>query len=289
MRAKHDFAGSAADELPLRVGQIVEVKSEVNGDWYMGESEGLNGIFPSSYCEEYRPNPVTVAPPLPTAKRSLPPRADGSGASARHIPPAATYGRSPSPGYGFDHSESDFDSHGYEDADHYATAALSSAPQANPISRGATPSPAMPPGIGGSGKKKAPPPPPSRRSQSSSNILSASYGGSPSGTSSPGGFLAPPTQYRQRSNTATQSQYVSAEASPFGGSEDEGEAEYLDMHTTPNRGGGGGGGNGNGLGAMHMRNEVGEMDDCGVCGCDDFTQNSFKPRGTCSTCFHQHA
>jgi endophilin-A len=259
VRAKHDYAGGAHDELPLVVGQVVEIKQVVNDDWYIGESEGLTGLFPSSYCEEYTPSP-TLAPPMP--KRSIPPSS-----IIRNLAPPTAY-RSPSPANPYT-SESEFDSQGFDDGDHYATAAFASAPQPNPGSRNDSPSPAQP----GSIKKKPPPPPPSRRSQSSSNILAASL---PNNS-----FLSPP-QARQRSNTA------SAEASPFGGSDDE---EFIDTSVSernsvpvPR-----GNGNGNGLGAMHLGREVGEvMEDCGVCGCDDFTQNSFKAKGTCLTCFHTH-
>jgi endophilin-A len=269
VKAKHDYPGGAHDELSLRVGQVVEIKSVVNDDWYIGESEGSSGLFPSSYCEEYTPSPIAIAPPMP--KRSIPP----SASVVRNLAPPTAY-RSPSPANPYaSHSESEFDSHGFDDGDHYATAAFASAPQPNPGSRDNTPSPAFHISGPGSGsiKKKAPPPPPSRRSQSSSNILAASL---PSNS-----FLSPP-QARQRSNTA------SAEASPFGGSDDE---EYLEAHghghgTVPAPGNGIG--NGNGLGAMHLGREVVEMEDCGICGCDDFTQNSFKAKGTCSTCFHSH-
>lgn len=264
VKAKHDYAGGAHDELPLVVGQIVEIKQVVNDDWYIGESEGLTGLFPSSYCDEYTPSP-TLAPPMP--KRSIPP----SGGIIRNLAPPIAY-RSPSPAHQYT-SESEFDSHGFDDGDHYATAAFASAPQPNPGSRNDSPS-----GLQGSTsiKKKPPPPPPSRRSQSSSNILAASL---PNNS-----FLSPP-QARQRSNTA------SAEASPFGGSDDE---EFIDTSASERERERGsvpvprGSGNGNGLGAMHLGREMVEMEDCGVCGCDDFTQNSFKAKGTCSTCFHSH-
>lgn len=285
VRAKHDYAGGAHDELPLRIGQIVEIKSVVNDDWYIGESEGESGLFPSSYCEEYTVNPLTGgpgggagAPPMP--KRSLPPAAgagQGAGAGTRTLAPPSSY-RSPSPAIGqYDQSaesDFDFDSQGYDDADHYATAAIVSAPQANPVSRNNSPSPAI------NIKKKAPPPPPSRRSASSSNILSAS-------------FLSPPQApfARQRANTASSSASpdLGPVASPFGGSDDEQEF----FASSPSAGAGAGSGRGNGLGAMHLSGNgggvVADMGDCGVCGCDDFTQNAFKAQGTCSTCFHQHA
>lgn len=276
MRAKHDYPGGAADELPLRVGQVIEVKSEVNGDWYIGESEGMSGLFPASYCDEYKPNPVTSGAPAPAPRRSMPP-GPGSGSLSGLAPPISQ--RTPSPS-GFDApSDTDFDSHGFEDADHYATAALSSAPQANPTSRTASPLP-MP-------KKKAPPPPPSRRSQSSSNILASAS----ASTSSSSVYLSPPQPNRPRANTgATITPYAqqAPEASPFGGSEDEAEAEYLD-HQSPS----GSGGQRNGLGAMHLglgrtAHPQTDVDECNICGCDDFTQNAFKPPGTCSTCFHNH-
>jgi len=202
-------------------------------------------------------------------KRSIPPSS-----VVRNLAPPITH-RSPSPANPYaSHSESEFDSQGFDDGDHYATAAFASSPQPNPASRYDSPSPALIDISGpGSIKKKAPPPPPSRRSQSSSNILAASLP-----TTS---FLSPP-QARQRANTA------SAEASPFGGSDDEEFLDHQDQtQTVPSPRNGSG--NGNGLGSMHMvRGEDVEMEDCGICGCDDFTQNSFKPKGTCSTCFHSH-
>lgn len=49
----YDFPGNEADGLPLKVGQVVEVQKEVSEDWWIGESEGRSGLFPSAYCEEY--------------------------------------------------------------------------------------------------------------------------------------------------------------------------------------------------------------------------------------------
>jgi endophilin-A len=266
VKAKHDYPGGAHDELPLVVGQVVEIKQVVNQDWYIGESEGESGLFPSSYCEEYIPSLVT-APPMP--KRSLPP----STSSGRLAPPISGYrSQTPSPALGYDHSESEFDSHGFDDGDHYATAAFASAPQSNPISRNNSNSPANP---NLSAKKKAPPPPPSRRSQSSSNILAASLP-SHSGSS----FLTPPQPaFRQRSNTTLDSSpELGPGASPFGGSDDE--EEFFDRAGRQG---------GNGLGDIHLNRDNERMAaDCGICGCDDFTQNSFKAKGTCSTCFHSH-
>jgi endophilin-A len=55
VKALYPFAGEAADELALRPGQVVEIKHEVSDDWWVGESEGRSGMFPSAYVEEYVP------------------------------------------------------------------------------------------------------------------------------------------------------------------------------------------------------------------------------------------
>lgn len=62
MKMLYDFAGDAADELPLRTGQIIEVKQEVSEDWWIGECEGRSGLFPKAYAEEYVPTPRTAVP-----------------------------------------------------------------------------------------------------------------------------------------------------------------------------------------------------------------------------------
>ncbi|KAJ2544980.1 Intersectin 1 (SH3 domain protein), partial [Coemansia sp. RSA 1933] len=67
------------DDLSLRIGDIVEVKKEVDG-WYLGRLNGNIGMFPVNYAEEYsaeaqappasRPLPV---PPVPGASNAPPP------------------------------------------------------------------------------------------------------------------------------------------------------------------------------------------------------------------------
>ncbi|RXK38529.1 hypothetical protein M231_04161 [Tremella mesenterica] len=254
VKALFDFNGEAADELQIRTGQIIEVKSEVSSDWWIGECEGRSGLFPKAYTEEYVPSPQTAVP----IRRTLPPPANLSRSIPQ--PPMAT-----SPPDEYPDTESDV-SHDLSDNDHHGTALLASG--------------ALPPPIKSSIKKPAPPPPPSRRSQSSTNLSTT--------------LLAPPRPgFRSRSSTLSKQPQLSSspEASPFAGSEDE---EYL---STVGSGTGAGTaapvmtrGLSHGLSSMHLANQKQDvsMGTCATCGCDEFTQNVFKAKGTCSTCFHQH-
>lgn len=47
--ACYDFQGQYADELPLREGQTVYLLKHVNDEWIHGESNGKQGIFPTSF------------------------------------------------------------------------------------------------------------------------------------------------------------------------------------------------------------------------------------------------
>jgi hypothetical protein len=278
VKAAFAFTGGAEDELALRVGQIVEVKSEISDDWWIGESEGKAGMFPAAYTEEYVPTPQTAMP----LRRTMPP-ISSSGARGGHNQSQSQSQQHndlpPSPTLDY-HLTSDSEmSHGYDDADHYATASLASSAQPPPQTRERS---------GTIGKKPPPPPPPSRRSQSSHNILSS--------VTSPPTALAPPIATgRPRANTATKTFRLetSPEGSPFAGSEDD----ESDVYVGHDRGGQGEGANGNrgltsGLGAVHLGQQgaglSAEVRGCGTCGCEDFTQNVFKGKGMCSTCYHQH-
>ncbi|KAK4684883.1 hypothetical protein P7C73_g5282, partial [Tremellales sp. Uapishka_1] len=201
VKAIYEFNGTAHDELPLRVNQIVEITSEVSTDWFIGRSEGRSGLFPSSYTEEYVPTPTTAVPP----KRTLPPLAGGAGAK-RTLPPLNQpfVPASPETDDYLDHEHSDLDSHGgFSDSEHHATAPLQAPPPV--LSRTNTAS-----------KKAPPPPPPSRRSRSSSNVSQPQLQTQ---------FLAPPlpSGFRNRSNTTSKKPNLetSPEGSPFAGSEDE--------------------------------------------------------------------
>ncbi|WVR06357.1 hypothetical protein IAU60_003388 [Kwoniella sp. DSM 27419] len=267
VKALYDYAGTAADELPLRVGQLIKVETEVSNDWWIGECNGRSGLFPRSYTEEHVPSPsVAVPPPMPARTRNLPPAIGQS----RPVPPApaANPALPPSPVLYPNDSELDSESdiHGFSDADHNFTASL--AADARPVAVARERSNTI-------GRKAAPPPPPSRRSASSNNLLTMG------GTTTPG---AQPIFARSRASTITQ---PTAEASPFGHSDDDDESDdHHDYGTSPRNGNG----LSHGLGSLHLA-QGGESVDaeiCGVCGCGDFTQNVFKPQGVCSTCYHQH-
>lgn len=298
VKALYEFDGEAHNELSLRPGMIVEVKQEVSSDWWIGESGGRSGMFPSSYTEEYVPSPQTAVPP-PMPRRSMPPAAAvGSNGGLDDIvsrstpPPQRAAYRPPSPvlDYGLT-SDSEL-SHGYDDADHYVTASLATGGQQPAAQSRSLAAASMSSTPSSSGKKAPPPPPPaSRRSQSSTNVLTLGSNGPP-----------PPPASRSRASTITRQQLrneSSPEGSPFGGpspfghSEDE-ESDAPSVSSSRNdRPTAGGRGLSSGLGAMHLnRNgqdtEVLAAKDCDLCECRDFTQNVFKPKGTCSTCFHQH-
>ncbi|KAJ2496636.1 copper chaperone [Coemansia sp. RSA 1972] len=82
------FEATDEDDLTLEVGDVVDVKKEVDG-WYLGRHNGNIGMFPANYAEEYmedtpaaRPLPQ---PPMPLARRGT----AGPGASLPQ-PPQAT-------------------------------------------------------------------------------------------------------------------------------------------------------------------------------------------------------
>ncbi|WVQ96653.1 hypothetical protein IAU59_003759 [Kwoniella sp. CBS 9459] len=310
VKALYDYTGNAADELQLRVGQVVKVETEVSEDWWMGECDGERGIFPRSYTEEYVPSPqVAVPPPMPArTARNLPPPISSSVVQQqpRTIPPPPTVHSvqpvlPPSPIMNYHdsefESELESDAHGFSDGDNNFTASLASGlrPVAVNRERSSTIS-----------KRAAPPPPPSRRSQSSNNLLSAATMG-PSSSSHSSASLSPPQPVfgRARSSTTTtlrQAPIATTEASPFGHSDDDqddhdhghGHEHDRSGYSSPSAGGGGNGLS-HGLGAVHLQGSAGSgpggqtaSTTCGVCGCRDFTQNVFKSKGTCSTCFHAH-
>lgn len=132
-----DFEGLEADELPLRRGQIVEVRSEVSADWLIGEAEGMTGLFPKAFTEEYIPD-------LP----ALPPRPETFSALRNH-----THLGVPEPSGRSDISAGESDSDSIDDIDDAQSTSLASAPAPTPTSRSRA----------GSVARKAPPPPPSRR------------------------------------------------------------------------------------------------------------------------------
>lgn len=87
VKVLYDYDGKAADELSIRVGDIVEVTRTVSTDWCIGENErGESGLFPSTYTEPYdASSTIKKAPP------ALPSRTSSSLAipteGARRAPP----------------------------------------------------------------------------------------------------------------------------------------------------------------------------------------------------------
>ncbi|WVF69151.1 hypothetical protein IAT40_003926 [Kwoniella sp. CBS 6097] len=302
VKALYDYAGNAADELQLRVGQVIKVETEVSEDWWMGECDGERGIFPRAYTEEYIPSPqVAVPPPMPArTTRNMPPPVSSSGLQQqpRNMPPppaAASHQPILPPSPIMNYNDSEFeseiesDAHGFEDGDNNFTASLAS--DAKPVAVSRERSSTI-------GKRAAPPPPPSRRSQSSNNLLSAATMG-PSSSSHSSASLSPPPPIfgRARSSTTTtmrQAPIATTEASPFGHSDDDQDDHDQDHNRSGYSSPSAGGGLSHGLGAMHLQGSgAGSGNNtasatCGVCGCRDFTQNVFKSKGTCSTCFHAH-
>lgn len=136
-----DFEGLEADELPLRRGQIVEVRSEVSSDWLIGEAEGMTGLFPKAFTEEYIPDRPAL-PALPSRPGSF-----------SHLRNHSHLG-GPQPGSRTsDISGGESDSDDLDVIDDGQSTSLASAPAPTPTSRSRA----------GSVARKAPPPPPSRR------------------------------------------------------------------------------------------------------------------------------
>ena len=49
--AMFDFAGTDADELPLKQGDKVTVLEKDSSGWWRGSANGKTGIFPANYVE----------------------------------------------------------------------------------------------------------------------------------------------------------------------------------------------------------------------------------------------
>ncbi|NXJ79014.1 DNMBP protein, partial [Trogon melanurus] len=63
VRAVFDFCPSVSEELPLFVGDVIEVLAVVDEFWLFGKKEGVTGQFPSSFVE-----PVDIPPLKPGEK-----------------------------------------------------------------------------------------------------------------------------------------------------------------------------------------------------------------------------
>lgn len=175
VKVLYEFEGLEGDELPLQVGQIVEVRSEISDDWAMGECEGMSGLFPRAYTEEYVPTPGPVPPAMLSAsvRRTLPPM-------DRRVPAPPSIS-----------TDEDTDNESLHSTDHQTS--LMSAAQPPPVVRSRA---------GSVKKAAAPPPPPSRRMNSSNNL---------SGTRSP----PQQPRSRSSTVTRSNSTFVPGDASPF--------------------------------------------------------------------------
>ena len=169
VKAIYDYATTQPDELPLKVGQVIEVKGEISADWLTGESGGRSGMFPAAYCEAYTPSPTSLGSfgtggegsvPVPLPPRRMPPASGsgpgitsgggGAGAGGRTLPPITTQQLAPpqrtsskgtNRSYAYnsmDDLTSGSDAEGFDDGDHNITASLSGGAQ-SPASRGLTP------------------------------------------------------------------------------------------------------------------------------------------------------
>ncbi|KAJ2356662.1 hypothetical protein GGF43_001928 [Coemansia sp. RSA 2618] len=74
------------DDLSLEVGDIVDVKKEVDG-WYLGRHNGNIGMFPVNYAEEHIEDTPAAARPLPQPPKSLSRRGTAGPESTLPQPP----------------------------------------------------------------------------------------------------------------------------------------------------------------------------------------------------------
>ncbi|BFY97381.1 hypothetical protein BsWGS_00421 [Bradybaena similaris] len=51
-KALYDYDAAQADELSIRVGDVISVYEKIGDGWWEGELHGIRGIFPSTYVEE---------------------------------------------------------------------------------------------------------------------------------------------------------------------------------------------------------------------------------------------
>lgn len=285
VRALYDYSGGG-DELGFKTGDEIILLSEVSDGWWEGELDGRKGLFPANYVEELKKPVPPPRPPMLTAT-SMP-----SIPKSRVIPPTpqqATHDSStdedrkshstslsrkpssksqkslrrlyadapPAPYRPHPEHEAREPSQDEPFGDRYAQSPAEYFPAENDYEQGllttsnssATPSSEI-------------------KTKSRSGSLSAGIAGK----------KAPPPPPNRRANTpslpARPVRSKSASTlppaapdikSPFANDTD-GDADEDGGHLSD--------------GGMLL---------CATCGCDEFQQNRFKPRGHCSACFHSHA
>ena len=50
-RAIYDYAGNMYDELTIKYGDVINIHDKQEDGWWLGECQGLIGIFPATYVE----------------------------------------------------------------------------------------------------------------------------------------------------------------------------------------------------------------------------------------------
>ena len=285
-RALFDYSPSAGDELPFSVGDEIVVLSEVADEWWQGEivagsSVGRKGLFPVSYVEVTKKPVVPPRPPLPGRGSSSlgsvsggSNSASGSAASlgasrtSLHEKAARAIRDEPPP------TPSDFEDEGmggvFGDT-RYAVRSPTSPtiPVAGGVGAGVGPTPAAAletsedeSDDGGRPLVRSVPSSGSLRSKSNAPSTPGKKAPPPpppscKSTGGVGGSGAVAPGHTMRSLSVGSLGSVLKGASPFG-----------------DRGGG--------------ANEKVDTHDCAECGCDEFEQNKFKPKGYCNACFHVH-
>ncbi|KZT29963.1 SH3-domain-containing protein [Neolentinus lepideus HHB14362 ss-1] len=79
--------GETPDDLSFRAGDIIEIISETNPDWWTGRLNGRQGLFPANYVEKLDSASSPAPPPFPS-RSPYPPE-----------PKGYTPGPGPGPGY----------------------------------------------------------------------------------------------------------------------------------------------------------------------------------------------
>ncbi len=291
--ALHDFAAGSNDELSFRVGDQIDVVSEVIDGWWMGELGGKRGLFPTTYTEVINSSSSSLPqkPALPqrppsSLTRSLSFRSGGS-------TPGSSYSSLEENGdhpFG-DHnarngqrknyeesiesnnfSETDDDSHSLMHVqrvnDSFSSKYVTGLPgpaSPSPVIPSSTSSPAPSPPVpvrrdtgSASPAKKAPPPPPPRRSSTLSS--------SPAPT--PPALPSRPSTLRSKSSASSSSaSYVTLANTGVPASTSSPDGLTYSPFDSP-------------------REDSFGFDSNG--GCSDFKQNPFKPQGFCNNCFKLH-
>ncbi|KDQ57296.1 hypothetical protein JAAARDRAFT_194450 [Jaapia argillacea MUCL 33604] len=65
--------GSEPNDLTFHAGDIIEIISETNDDWWTGKINGRQGLVPVNYVEKLPPSSISPSPSLPTRASSYAP------------------------------------------------------------------------------------------------------------------------------------------------------------------------------------------------------------------------